>query len=88
MTPGTHAAPPSIVEQVDPMLAMGAVQLDPMQHRFGLGAVWGVHVRPGAHAPVESQRQPWVPTMHVDVTPTPLKAPLDVPPLVDPEPLL
>jgi hypothetical protein len=87
MTPGAQAAPPSIVVQLDPMLAAGAVQLDPAQQRFGFGAVWGVHVRPGAHAPVESHRQPCVPTMHVDVTPTPVKAPLDDPPPVDPEPL-
>jgi hypothetical protein len=80
-----QAAPPSIVEQVDPMLPIGAVQFDPEQQRLGSGAVCGVHARPGAHAPVESQRHPCVPTMHVDVTPTPTKTLLVEPPLVDPE---
>lgn len=45
-------------------------QFPPLQHRLGLGGDCGVQVNPGAHAPVESQRQPWLPTMHVAATPS------------------
>jgi hypothetical protein len=40
-------------------------QSEPLQQSGGRGDACGVHVRPGAQPPVESQRQPWLPTMHV-----------------------
>ena len=46
------------------------MQFPPLQHREGLGAGCGVHVNPGPHPPVLSQRQPWLPTMHVEATPS------------------
>ena len=46
------------------------MQFPPLQHREGLGAGCGVHVNPGAQPPVLSQRQPWLPTMHVEATPS------------------
>ena|SRR5579859_742911 len=44
--------------QVAPMPAPAVVQLLPLQQMAGAGEAWGVHVRPGAQPPLESQRQP------------------------------
>ena len=79
MPVGMQDAPFWTVPQCDPMGPPVGVQFDPLQHRGGLGAGCGVQVNPGAQPPVESQRQPWLPTMHVELTPS-------VPELV-PEPL-
>jgi hypothetical protein len=71
--------------QVDPMLPLPVVvQSLPVQQRLGPGEGCGVHVRPGAQLPVESQRQPCVPTMHVAVTPSPPEVADD--PAVDVDP--
>ncbi len=67
--PGVHMAAPVTVPHVEPIGPPTGVQLEPVQQTLGAGAGWGVHVRPGAHAPVVSQKQPWVPTMHVDFAP-------------------
>src|SRR5437773_1992172 len=50
------------------MLGVAGEQSEPLQQRFGFGAVCGVHVSPEAHALVESQRHPRWPATHVDVT--------------------
>jgi hypothetical protein len=63
--PGVHDAAPVAALQLAPMLPPEGVQFDPLQQRLGRGEACGVHVRPVAQAPVVSQRQPWVPTMHV-----------------------
>jgi hypothetical protein len=70
--PGVQAAPPVTTLQVDPMLVVEPAQFEPAQQTLGCEAC-GVHVRPGAQPPVESQRQPCVPTMHVEVIPLPLE---------------
>jgi hypothetical protein len=76
--PGVHDAPAAAALHIEPMLTLPAVgvQFDPMQQRLGRGAVCGVHVRPGAQAPVLSQRQPWPPTMHVVGAPAALLPPV------------
>jgi hypothetical protein len=63
-------APFWAMPQPDPMGPPVGVQFPPLQHKAGLGAVCGVHTKPGAHPPVVSQRQPWLPTMHVEATPS------------------
>jgi hypothetical protein len=65
VTPGVHVGAPETALQVFPIAPPDGVQFEPLQQRLGRGAVWGVHVRLGAQPPVESQRQPWVPTMQV-----------------------
>src|SRR5437660_9117768 len=62
--PGVHDGAPETALQLFPMVPPEDVQSDPLQQRLGRGDVWGVHVRLGAQPPVESHRQPWVPTMH------------------------
>jgi hypothetical protein len=69
--PGVHDGAPETALQLDPMLPPEGAQFEPLQQRLGRGGVWGVHVRLGAQLPVESQRQPWVPTMHVVGAPEP-----------------
>jgi hypothetical protein len=78
--PGGHDAPPVTLLQLAPIVPPEPVQLDPLQQRLGCGAVWGVHVRLGAQPPVESQRHPWVPTMHVEPLPAPEPAITELPP--------
>jgi hypothetical protein len=78
--PGVQVAPFCIAPQCDPMGPPVGVQFGPLQHRGGLGADCGVQVNPEAHPPVESQRQPWLPTMHVELTPSvpePVPEPLE-----------
>jgi hypothetical protein len=70
-------AAPVTLPHVEPMGPPVGAQLEPLQQTLGAGAGCAVHVRPGAHAPVVSQKQPWVPTMHVDAAP--------MPPPVEPE---
>jgi hypothetical protein len=88
--PGVHDGAPEGALQVFPTVPPVGVQSEPLQQRLGRGDVWGVHVRPGAQPPVESQRQPWVPTMHVvgapEAGPRPASAPF--PPASAPFPLL
>src|SRR5579883_2633682 len=70
--PGVHDAAPELALQLDPMLPPPVdVQFEPLQQRFGRGAGCGVHVRLAAQPPVESQRHPCVPTMHVVGAPEP-----------------
>src|SRR5436190_8246269 len=71
VTPGVHDGAPVGTLQLAPTVPPTLVQSLPLQHRFGRGFVCGVHVRLGAQPPVESQRQPWVPTMHVVGAPAP-----------------
>jgi hypothetical protein len=78
--PGVHVAAPVGVLQVAPMLPPEPPQFAPLQQTLG-PCDWGVHARPGAQPPVESQRQPWLPTRHVDGTVPDVPAPE----LVDPE---
>jgi hypothetical protein len=92
--PGVHDAAPVTVLQLAPMLPPEPVppegeQFVPLQQRLGCGAVCGAHVRLGAQPPVESQRQPWLPTIHVEGTPAPELALLPEPdsPELPPEPL-
>ena len=80
--PGVHEGAPETALQLLPMLPPGEVQFDPLQQRLGSGGVWGVHVRPGAQLPLESQRQPWLPMMHVVGAPEPALPPS--PPRSDP----
>jgi hypothetical protein len=83
--PEVQEAESGTAPHVDPMLPPVSAQLVPMQQRFGRGRVCGEHVKPGAHDPVESQRHPWVPTMHVPGEPVaglPLLLPLLLPPLL------
>ena len=63
-------AAPATLPQVAPMGPPVGVQSEPLQQRFGRGAVWGAQVSPEAQLPVVSHRQPWVPTMHVEATPS------------------
>jgi hypothetical protein len=63
--PGVHDGAPETALQLFPMLPPMDAQFEPLQQRLGRGAVWVVHVRLGAQLPLESQRHPWVPTMHV-----------------------
>src|SRR6266853_3122380 len=63
--PGVHDGAPVTALQVAPTVPPTDVQSDPLQQRFGRGEVCGVHVKPGAQPPSVSQRQPWLPTMHV-----------------------
>src|ERR1041385_7299106 len=72
--PGVHDGAPEGALQLFPTGPPEDAQFDPLQQRFGRGGGWGVHVRPGAQPPVESQRQPWVPTMHVVGAPAPAPA--------------
>jgi hypothetical protein len=71
------------------MLVADPAQFEPMQQMLGCEEDCGVQVRPGAHPPAESQRQPCVPTMQVDVMLPLLEAeavPLVVvPPVVPPD---
>jgi hypothetical protein len=69
--PAVHIAAPVTVPHVEPIGPPTGAQLEPVQQTLGAGAGWAVHVRPGAHAPVVSQKQPCVPTMHVDFAPMP-----------------
>jgi hypothetical protein len=81
--PGVHVAAPATLPQVAPIGPPEGAQFDPLQQRFGWGAVWGVHVSPVPHPPVESQRHPRVPTMHVEEAPMPEPLPEpDVPELL------
>src|SRR5215471_4447985 len=70
MPAGMQVAPFWTMPQCDPMGPPVGAQFAPLQHRLGLGGDCGVQVNPGAHAPVESQRQPWLPAMHVEPTPS------------------
>jgi hypothetical protein len=87
-------AAPVTMPHVAPMAPPEGVQFEPLQQRLGLGEDWGVHVSPVLHAPVVSQRQPRVPTMHVEATPVPepllpeLEAPEEPPELDNPPELL
>ena len=72
--PGVHDGAPVVALQVAPTVPLVDVQSDPVQQRFGTGDGCGVHVRLGAQPPVESQRQPWLPTMHVVGAPVPAPA--------------
>jgi hypothetical protein len=77
--PGVHDGAPETAVHVLPMLPPeDGAQFEPLQQTLGR-EVWGVHVSGGAQPPVESQRQPWVPTMHVvgapDVAPVPPPSP-------------
>src|SRR5262245_62408955 len=78
--PGVHDGAPVGALQVAPTVPPVDVQSDPLQQRSGRGDGCGVHIRPGAHIPTESQRQPWVPTIHV------VGAPAPAPPLASPFP--
>src|SRR5438094_952270 len=69
--PGVHVGAPVTMLHVPPTGPPEGEQSDPLQQRFGRGGVCGVHVWPGAQLPVESQRQPWLPTMHVVGAPEP-----------------
>lgn len=91
--PGVHMAAAVAMPHVEPMGPPEAAQFDPLQQRLG-AADWGEHVSPVPHPPVVSQRQPRVPTMHVDETPAPepplpeLEAPEEPPELDNPLELL
>src|SRR5262245_47820259 len=78
--PGVHDGAPEGAPQLLPTGPPADAQFDPLQQRFGRGGGWGVHVRPGAQPPMESQRQPWVPTMHVVGAPEPAFVPPSLPP--------
>src|ERR1700688_654028 len=69
--PGVHDGAPETALQLFPMLPPEDAQFDPLQQTLGSGGGWGVQVRPGAQLPLESQRQPWVPMMHVVGAPEP-----------------
>jgi hypothetical protein len=69
--PGVHDGAPETALQLFPMLPPMDAQFVPLQQRLGRGIVWGVQVRLGAQPPVESQRHPWLPTMHVVGAPKP-----------------
>src|SRR5579859_207535 len=69
--PGVHDGAPETALQPLPMVPPADAQFDPLQQRLGWGEGCVVHVRPGAQPPVESQRQPWLPTMHVVGAPEP-----------------
>lgn len=73
MIPGLQAAASAgaAALQLDPTAPPVAVQSVPLQHRLGPDEGCGVHVRPGAQPPAESQRHPCVPTMHVCGTAAP-----------------
>jgi hypothetical protein len=73
--PGVHEGAPETALQLLPILPPVDLQLEPLQQRLGLGEVWGVHVRPGAQLPLESQRHPWVPMMQVVGAPEPVFVP-------------
>src|SRR5215470_6910309 len=77
--PGVHDGAPEGAPQLLPTGPPEDAQFDPLQQRFGRGGGWGVHVRPGAQPPVESQRQPWVPTMQVVGAPEPAFVPPSLP---------
>src|SRR3989442_161759 len=78
--PGGHDGAPEGAPQFLPTVPPEDAQFDPLQQRFGRGWGWGVHVRLGAQPPVESQRQPWVPTMHVVGAPEAEFVPPSLPP--------
>ena len=82
--PGVHDGAPETALQVFPIVPPAEVQFVPLQQRLGCGWVCGVHVRPGAQPPPESQRHPWLPTMHVVGTPEPAFVPPSLPPRSDP----
>lgn len=63
--PGVHDGAPVGALQVPPTVPPVGVQSDPSQQTFGCGEGWGVHIRGGSQPPVESQRQPFDPTMQV-----------------------
>src|SRR5579864_8936369 len=68
--PGVHVPKEaSPLLQTVPMPLVEPAQFDPLQQRLGCPAPFGVHVSPGAHCPRESQRHPWLPAIHVEVTP-------------------
>src|SRR5215472_3347289 len=77
--PGVHEGAPETALQLFPMLPPLVAQFEPLQQRLGSGGLWGVHVRPGAQLPLESQRQPWVPMMHVVGAPEPTFMPPSLP---------
>jgi hypothetical protein len=81
--PGVQAAAPLVDPQVAPIEPPEGAQSEPLQQTLD-EPPWAVHVSPGAHAPVESQRHPRDPTMHVEVTVPPELVP---PELFPPEPL-
>lgn len=80
--PGVHEGAPDTALQLLPMLPPGDAQFAPLQQRLGSGGGCVLHVSPGAQPPVESQRQPWVPMMHVVGAPDPAFPPS--PPRKDP----
>src|SRR5262245_2849928 len=69
--PGVHDGAPVTMLHVPPTVPPVGEQSDPLQQTSGSGGVCGVQVSPGAQPPVESQRQPWLPTMHVVGAPEP-----------------
>src|ERR1051326_8805561 len=69
--PGVHDGAPVTMLHVAPTVPPVGVQSDPLQQRLGRGDGCGVHIRPGSQPPVEAQRQPWLPTMHVVGAPEP-----------------
>src|SRR5690349_8994686 len=77
---GVHDGAPGTGPQLFPIGPPEDAQFDPLQQRFGRGGVWGVHVRLGAQPPVESQRQPWLPAMHVVGAPEAAPGPPSLPP--------
>src|SRR5450432_582412 len=85
--PGVHDGAPEGALQLFPMVPLVEAQSDPLQQRLGLGAVCGAHVRPGAQPPLESQRQPCMPTMHVVGAPEPAFGPPSLFPMTKPESL-
>ena len=52
--PAVQDGAPETALQLLLMLPPEDTQFVPLQQRLGLGAVWGVHVRPGAQPPLES----------------------------------
>src|SRR5215471_12143470 len=69
--PGVHDGAPVTMLHVAPTEPPVDEQSVPLQQSGGRGDICGVHVRPGSQPPVESQRQPWLPTMHVVGAPEP-----------------
>src|SRR5437868_13875290 len=82
--PGVHDGAPVTMLHVAPTVPPEDEQSAPLQQRFGRGDICGVHVRGGAQPPVESQRQPWLPTMHVVGAPEPAPGFASPPPVLWP----
>ena len=82
--PAVHDGAPEAALQLLPMLPPEDAQFDPLQQRLGSGGVWDAHVRPGPQLPVESQRQPWLPTMQVVGAPEPAFMPPSLPTSMSP----